>query len=415
MGNRIITIVFTLLVLAAIACNAPGRDDTMTSETPAGEAATAVGAGQTPAATQPGAPTTGGSTVQPTAVPTAVPTAAGAGEPQRIRFEAGATSARMQGTATQAIIPSYVLYALESQTMTVSVTASGGTVALTIVAPDGTPLVRSALGQTSWTDVLPASGDYTISVALLEGGPATYTLEVTIPPPDPAAVQCSVTPTTTIPAYVESSRNSEVWSDAAGTGLALARTRNGWIGFDPGVAQAGNVGRTRLRWYNASPTALTFDPAGCENFLPYVLALDTLENATYTVMDGNETIKLTEGRYADPSLSPSQVGTAVFEAFLGDVRAFGDMNGDGSEDAVVVLTTNTGGTGRFIQIIVMLNANGQPQQAGSIFVGDRNPVIAMTVENGMVTAAVSVRAVNGPPVEEIWRLRLEDGALVKIE
>lgn len=29
---------------------------------------------------------------------------------------------------------------------------------------------------------------------------------------------------------------------------ALARTSDGWVGFDPGVAQAGNIGLARHRW-----------------------------------------------------------------------------------------------------------------------------------------------------------------------
>jgi len=36
---------------------------------------------------------------------------------------------------------------------------------------------------------------------------------------------------------------------AAGEQLeALARTSDGWVGFDPGVAQAGNIGLARHRW-----------------------------------------------------------------------------------------------------------------------------------------------------------------------
>jgi hypothetical protein len=42
---------------------------------------------------------------------------------------------------------------------------------------------------------------------------------------------------------------------------ALARTADGWVGFDPGIAQAGNIGLAHHRWVmlNAvvSPSCLT--------------------------------------------------------------------------------------------------------------------------------------------------------------
>ena len=41
--------------------------------------------------------------------------------------------------------------------------------------------------------------------------------------------------------------------------------------------------------------------------------------------------------------------------------AFGDLNGDGVEDAVVVLVTNPGGTGRFYDLAPVLNQNGTPK------------------------------------------------------
>jgi hypothetical protein len=41
----------------------------------------------------------------------------------------------------------------------------------------------------------------------------------------------------------------------------LARTEDGWVGFDPGVAQAPNVGLARHRWVlltaDVSPSCLT--------------------------------------------------------------------------------------------------------------------------------------------------------------
>jgi hypothetical protein len=53
-----------------------------------------------------------------------------------------------------------------------------------------------------------------------------------------------------VPAYYRPSTESDIFGTfSAGMNVeATARTADGWIGFEPGVAQAGNVGIFRLRW-----------------------------------------------------------------------------------------------------------------------------------------------------------------------
>lgn len=49
----------------------------------------------------------------------------------------------------------------------------------------------------------------------------------------------------------------------AGNGeTALARTVDGWLGFDPGIAQAGNIGLYRLRWI--APDAAVTKTGDCD-------------------------------------------------------------------------------------------------------------------------------------------------------
>ena len=58
--------------------------------------------------------------------------------------------------------------------------------------------------------------------------------------------------TSNIPAivYQRPSREAEIFGylNPGDTITALARSDKGWIGFDPGIAQAANVGVFRLRW-----------------------------------------------------------------------------------------------------------------------------------------------------------------------
>jgi len=66
--------------------------------------------------------------------------------------------------------------------------------------------------------------------------------------PIPSA--CTMNAINDVPAYSRPSTESNVFGTfSAGTSVeALARTSDGWIGFEPGVAQAGNTGIFRLRW-----------------------------------------------------------------------------------------------------------------------------------------------------------------------
>jgi hypothetical protein len=86
--------------------------------------------------------------------------------------------------------------------------------------------------------------------------PGTPTATVTLTPnptdtPFPSGVgACQATSTAAISIYSRPSLPSEVFSTIT---LSLpvditSRSADGWLGFDPGVAQAANIGVFRLRW-----------------------------------------------------------------------------------------------------------------------------------------------------------------------
>jgi hypothetical protein len=100
---------------------------------------------------------------------------------QRINFAPGATSATVNGSAGPGS-NRWVIKAGAGQTMTVQLSPAGGQVTLAIWGADGTVLISSAAGATSWTGVLPRTQDYYIDV--MPGSPAAtnYSLTVIIPP-----------------------------------------------------------------------------------------------------------------------------------------------------------------------------------------------------------------------------------------
>ena len=104
--------------------------------------------------------------------------------PSRIEFAPGATTATVFGGLAANSIDEYVLYALEGQSMTVTISSPGDQVYLSIVGlSDGFPLVRAASDATSWTGVLPGSQDYSIKAVAGVAVPS-YQLEVFISPLD---------------------------------------------------------------------------------------------------------------------------------------------------------------------------------------------------------------------------------------
>jgi len=103
-------------------------------------------------------------------------------EPLRIEFDPGATAATMWGGLAANGIDEYLLYAMEGQTMTVTISSPGDHVNLSIAGlSDGLPLVRAASDARSWTGVLPASQDYSIKAVAAVAVPS-YQLEVIISP-----------------------------------------------------------------------------------------------------------------------------------------------------------------------------------------------------------------------------------------
>jgi hypothetical protein len=74
--------------------------------------------------------------------------------------------------------------------------------------------------------------------------------------PTPSPGPCTFTANTAVTAY----RLPEVTSNVFGTVSTgdnfeiLARTADGWVGFDPGIAQAGNIGLAHHRWVQLNAT-----------------------------------------------------------------------------------------------------------------------------------------------------------------
>ena len=74
----------------------------------------------------------------------------------------------------------------------------------------------------------------------------------------------------------------------------------------------------------------------------------------------------------------------VQAGLVGDLVAFGDLDGDQVADAAVVVFIDPGGSGTFIHLLAMHDREGTPVQAGREFLGDRVRVKRLTISDGHI-------------------------------
>ncbi len=97
------------------------------------------------------------------------------------------------------------------------------------------------------------------------------------------------------------------------------------------------------------------------------------ENGTYTVVNGEYEYAYDEdGNIVAADYQPRDPDAYIERGYFSVSQpAFGDLTGDGVEEAVIVIMESTGGTGRFSGIDVYGMRAGQPVIIGGIPGGDR--------------------------------------------
>ncbi|MEX1249030.1 MAG: SH3 domain-containing protein [Anaerolineales bacterium] len=92
---------------------------------------------------------------------------------------------------------------------------------------------------------------------------ATPTAASAYPWPDESGTCTLVTNDVTV-LYDRPSAEAQVFSEveAGFTAVVTGRTADGWVGFDPGIAQAANIGIFRLRWVHFDEVSLSGDCVG---------------------------------------------------------------------------------------------------------------------------------------------------------
>ena len=112
------------------------------------------------------------------------------------------------------------------------------------------------------------------------------------------------------------------------------------------------------------------------------LTIDELKSGEYrSEWSAKGKIKLNDGMYQE-KIVPESATELVIK--LGDRIAYGDLNGDGAEDAAVILISDPGGSGTFYELAAVLNSNGNPHHAAGVFLGDRLKVEDLDIRSGQI-------------------------------
>ncbi|MEO1254260.1 MAG: CHAT domain-containing protein, partial [Bacteroidota bacterium] len=116
-----------------------------------------------------------------------------------------------------------------------------------------------------------------------------------------------------------------------------------------------------------------------DNQTPLSLTAGQLENAEYSVMkspDGNP-VKLTNGSFLmrEPYFMSVNIG---------EIKGIGDLNSDGKLDAIITLEENGGGSGIYVNLVAVINENGEPKPVSIFTLGDRKYVNSLDIQNGKI-------------------------------
>jgi hypothetical protein len=143
------------------------------------------------------------------------------------------------------------------------------------------------------------------------------------------------------------------------------------------------------------------------------LSTDDIRNAAYNLPKVGK-IRFENGSY-DRAKNDS-LGESSLHVGQVDLFTFGDLNGDGSEDAVTFLARSTGGPEIYLSLEVLLNNNGVPLHTASYVIGDRVAIDSVKIEQETINLYLITQgpgdAMCCPTMHVSRKLHLQNGELV---
>ena len=188
----------------------------------------------------------------------------------------------------------------------------------------------------------------------------------------------------------------------------------------PGVDGAVNAGRmmeTDVRALATLLLAAISAPALATGLDTQPLGLTRLQNSAYSgFADIEGPVTLEAGHWEGEPPLPGGASIPRVD-FLGDLVARGDLDGDGKDEAAVMLTSHFGGTGVYHYVAVVGQEGAENRNLDTRLVGDRVQLRGMRIEEGRLVLDL-VRAGPGdagccPTEVATLQYRLQDGKLTE--
>lgn len=138
-------------------------------------------------------------------------------------------------------------------------------------------------------------------------------------------------------------------------------------------------------------------------------------NATYTI--DHRSVTLSNELYEEPA-APGSAAKATTR--LLNARAFGDLNGDDRQDAVVILTHSPGGSGTFYYVAGVLGSSKGGTATPAVLLGDRISIEAVGIASARITVRLLERNQGEPfaaaPTVRVTRIfEVKAGALSEVK
>ena len=138
-------------------------------------------------------------------------------------------------------------------------------------------------------------------------------------------------------------------------------------------------------------------------------------NATFTIE--RQKVRLIDGHHEKQAApgSSAKIKTVVFGK-----PVYGDLDGDGDEDAALFILQAPGGSGSFYYVAAALNRNGTYRGTNGVLLGDRISLQTIQIRNGVVVANYADRRPDEPmaappSVGQTKYLTLKSGQLEEIK
>lgn len=133
--------------------------------------------------------------------------------------------------------------------------------------------------------------------------------------------------------------------------------------------------------------------AEVENELDTVTRI--LGNLTYPGPESGMSVTLVDGMWEGKPAAPDDASHATVSLAPRSIR-IGDLNGDGKDDAVVLLRTSGGGTGVFNDLAVVTDVAGAPELQATWQLGDRVQLRLLEIQEAEVRVAFIEAGPNDP-------------------